>query len=101
MAYLAYCDQAGRGHRRAVIALSKRMGRVAARTFIDTRVRSQIVSTVSFALGVLATRVQSLSLQDMFVLCQQHGFEVDIAAEKPAFLNDDDVIFIAELDMAA
>jgi len=37
----------------------------------------------------------------MFVLCQQHGFEVDIAAEKPALLNDDDVIFVAELDMAA
>ena len=84
-----------------MVALSKRMGRVAARTFINTRVRSQIVSTVSFALGVPATRVQSLSLQDMFVLCQQHGFEVDITVERPATLNDDEVGFSAELDIAA
>ncbi len=77
------------------------MGRVAARTFIDTRVRSQIVSTVSFALGVPATRVQSLSLQEMFVLCQQHGFEVDITVEKPANLNEGEVGLVTELDMAA
>ena len=82
-------------------ALSKRMGRVAARTFIDTRVRSQIASTVSFALGVPATRVQTLSLQEMFVLCQQHGFEVDITVEKPANLNEGEVGYTAELDMAA
>jgi hypothetical protein len=84
-----------------VVALSKRMGRVAARTFINTRVRSQIASTVSFALGVPATRVQTLSLQEMFVLCQQHGFEVDITVERPASLQDDEIGFVAELHMAA
>jgi hypothetical protein len=84
-----------------VVALSKRMGRVAARTFINTRVRSQIASTVSFALGVPATRVQTLSVQEMFVLCQQHGFEVDITLERPAALREGEISFSAELDMAA
>jgi len=37
----------------------------------------------------------------MFVLCQQHGFEVDITVEEPADLNDDEVGLVAELDMAA
>jgi hypothetical protein len=77
------------------------MGRVAARTFIDTRVRSQIASTISFALGVPATRVQTLSVQEMFVLCQQHGFEVDITVEEPAALREGEVGIVAELDMAA
>ena len=77
------------------------MGRVAARTFIDTRVRSQIASTVSFALGISATRVQTLSVPEMFVLCQQHGFEVDITVERPASLQDDETGFVAELHMAA
>ena len=74
---------------------------MAAGTFIDTRVRSQIVSTVSFALGVPATRVQSLSLQEMFVLCQQHGFEVDITVEKPTSLQDGEIGFATELNVAA
>ena len=75
--------------------------RVAARTFIDTRVRTQIASTVSFALGVPAIRVQTLSLQEMFVLCQQHGFEVDITVEQPASLQDGEIGFVTELNMAA
>ena len=70
-------------------------------TALDTRVRAQIASTVSLALGVTATRVQSLSIQEMFVLCQQHGFEVDITVEAPASLNDDEVTIVTELDMAA
>ena len=74
---------------------------MAARTFIDTRVRTQIASTVSFALGVPAIRVQTLSLQEMFVLCQQHGFEVDITVEQPASLQDGEIGFVTELNMAA
>jgi hypothetical protein len=37
----------------------------------------------------------------MFVLCQQHGFEVDITVEKPAALRKGEVGIVAELDMAA
>jgi len=74
---------------------------VSPRTSIDTRVRSQIASTVSFALGLPAPRVQTLTLQEIFVLCQQHGFEVDITVETPATLGSDEVGFAAELDMAA
>jgi len=37
----------------------------------------------------------------MFVLSQQHGFAVDITVEKPASLNDDEVGFSAELNVAA
>ena len=37
----------------------------------------------------------------MFVLCQQHGFDVDITVEEPAVLQGDEVGFVAELDMAA
>ena len=70
-------------------------------TCIDTRVRSQIAAMVSLALGIPATRVQSLSLREMFVLCQQHGFEVDITVGKPANLNEGEVGLAAELDMAA
>ena len=70
-------------------------------TSIDTRVRSQIAATVSFALGISATRVQTLSVQEIFVLCQQHGFEVDITVEKPAALREGEVGIVAELDMAA
>jgi hypothetical protein len=37
----------------------------------------------------------------MFVLCQQHGFAVDITVERPTSLNDDEVGLSAELDIAA
>jgi hypothetical protein len=74
---------------------------VSPRTSIDTRVRSQIASTVSFALGLPAPRVQTLTLQEIFVLCQQHGFEVDITVGTPANYDGDEVGFSAELDMAA
>jgi hypothetical protein len=84
-----------------VVVLSKRMGRVAARTFINTRVRSQIASTVSFALGVPATRVQTLSVQEMFVLYQQHGFEVGLTVKQPAGLQDGEIAFVTELNVAA
>jgi hypothetical protein len=77
------------------------MGRVAARTFIDTRVHSQIASTVSFASGVPATRVQTLSVQEMLVLCQQHGFEVDLTVKQPASLQDGEIAFVTELNVAA
>jgi hypothetical protein len=77
------------------------MGRVAARTFIDTRVRTQIASTVSFALGVPATRVQTLSVQEMFVLYQQHGFEVGLTVKQPAGLQDGEIAFVTELNVAA
>ena len=50
---------------------------------------------------VSPTRVQALSFQEKFVLCQQHGFEVDITVERPASLNDDEVGFSAELHIAA
>jgi hypothetical protein len=70
-------------------------------TAISTRVRAQIASTVSFALGVPATRVQTLSLQEMFVLCQQHGFEVDITVERPANLQGGEIGFVTELNVAA
>jgi hypothetical protein len=77
------------------------MGRVAARTFIDTRVRTQIASIVSFALGVPATRVQTLSVQEMFVLYQQHGFEVGLTVKQPAGLQDGEIAFVTELNVAA
>ena len=70
-------------------------------TALSPRVHAQIASTVSLVLGLPATRVQTLSVREMFVLCQQHGFEVDIMVEKPADLNDDEVGFSAELDIAA
>jgi hypothetical protein len=37
----------------------------------------------------------------MFVLCQQHGFEVDISVEQPALLQEDEFSFVGELNMAA
>jgi hypothetical protein len=37
----------------------------------------------------------------MFVLCQQHGFEVDITLDKPAELRGEQVGFVAELGIAA
>jgi hypothetical protein len=37
----------------------------------------------------------------MFVLCQQHGFEVDITVEQPASLQDDEIGFVTELNVAA
>lgn len=70
-------------------------------TFPDTRVRSQIAATVSYALGVPAVRVQQLSLQEMFVLCQQHGFEVEITIDQPAALRPEQIGFAAELIVAA
>ena len=70
-------------------------------TSVSPRVHAQIASTVSFALGLPARRVQTLSIQEMFVLCQQHGFEVDITVEEPAVFQGDEVGFVAELDMAA
>ncbi len=69
-------------------------------TSLSPRVHAQIASTVSLVLGLPATRVQTLSCQEMFVLCQQHGFEVDITVGEPAN-RDDEVAFVAELDMAA
>ena len=70
-------------------------------TSLSPRVHAQIASTISLVLGLPATRVQTLSVREMFVLCQQHGFDVDITVEKPASLNDDEVGFSAELDIAA
>ncbi len=70
-------------------------------TSISPRVHTQIASTVSFALGLPAARVQTLSVREIFVLCQQHGFEVDITVEKPANLPNDEVVIVAELDVAA
>ena len=70
-------------------------------TALDTRVRAQIASMVSLALGLTATRVQSLSVQEMFVLCQQHGFEVDITVGEPANWNAGEIGFTAKLDLAA
>ena len=72
-----------------------------ASTSISTRVHGQIAATVSVALSLPVTRVQTLSVQEMFVLCQQHGFEVDITVEKPANLNEGEVGLVAELDMVA
>ena len=70
-------------------------------TSVSPRVHPQIASTISFALALPAARVQTLSVREMFVLCQQHGFEVDITVEKPAVFQGDEVGFVAELDMAA
>jgi hypothetical protein len=81
--------------------LNRENDRLFSTTSIDTRVRSQIASTIAVALSLPATRVQTLSVQEMFVLCQQHGFEVDITVEKPAVLQDGEVGFVAELDVAA
>ena len=69
-------------------------------TSISNRVRSQITSTVSFALKLPASRLQKLSLQEMFVLCQQHGYEVDITVGKPASLRSDEIALVAELQPA-
>ena len=69
-------------------------------TAIDTRVRAQIASTVSVALGLPPTRMQSLSVQEMFVLCQEFGFEVDITVGEPANGNNE-MGFSVELDLAA
>ena len=70
-------------------------------TLVSPRVHAQIASTISFALALPAARVQTLSVREMFVLCQKHGFEVDITVEKPAVFQGDEVGFVAELDMAA
>ena len=70
-------------------------------TSISTRLHAQIASTVSLALGLPTQRVQTLSVQEMFVLCQQHGFEVDITVGRPANLDEGEVGLAAELDMAA
>jgi hypothetical protein len=86
---------------RGLYAPPGKESRLSSTTSISTRVHAQIASTVSFALGLPATEVQTLSVQEMFVLCQQNGFEVGITAGKPADLNDDEGGFVAELDMAA
>jgi hypothetical protein len=83
------------------LCLPARRTNLGSTTAISTRVRAQIASTVSFALRVPATRVQTLSLQEMFVLCQQHGFEVDITVERPANLQDGEIGFVTELNVAA
>jgi len=44
--------------------------------------------------------VQTLSLQEMFVLCQQHGFEVDNTVEQPASLQDGEIGIVTELNAA-
>ena len=74
---------------------------MSASTSLSPRVHAQIASTVSLVLGLPATRVQTLSVREMFVLCQQHGFEVDITVEQPAALREGEVGIVAELDMAA
>lgn len=68
---------------------------------ISTRVHAQIAATISLAVGVPMTRIQTLSVQELFVLCQQHGFEVDITVGNPANLNEGEVSLVAELDFAA
>ena len=70
-------------------------------TSLSPRVHAQIASTVSRVLSLPAGRVQCLSVREMFVLCQQHGFEVDITVEKPASVSEGEVGFSAELDIAA
>ena len=70
-------------------------------TAISSHVQAQIASTVSLALGLRAAGVQSLTVQEMFVLCQQHGFEVDITVGEPANWNQGETGFRAELDLAA
>src|SRR4051794_11946593 len=52
-------------------------------------------------LGVPATRVQTLSVQEMFVLYQQHGFEVGLTVKQPAGLQDGEIAFVTELNVAA
>jgi hypothetical protein len=37
----------------------------------------------------------------MFVLCQQHGFEVNITVGEPANWNEGEIGFSAELDLTA
>ena len=70
-------------------------------TLVSPRVHAQIASTVSLVLGLPAKRVQTLSVREMFVLCQQHGFEVDITVGEPANWNEGEIGFSAELDLAA
>ena len=66
-------------------------------TSIDTRLRSQVTGAICLALNLPASRLQRLSVQEMFVLCQQHGFEVDITIDKPAVLRPGEIGFAAEL----
>jgi len=72
-----------------------------ARIFLDAFPRSRLRPTVLLALGLPPTRVQSLSVQEMFVLCQQFGFEVDITVGEPGNWNEGEIGFSAELDLAA
>jgi hypothetical protein len=37
----------------------------------------------------------------MFVLYQQHGFEVDLTVKQPASLQDGEIAFVTELNVAA
>lgn len=52
-------------------------------TALDTRLRLQIASTISNALGISERSLCKLSLREMFVLCQQAGFEVEFTVDKP------------------
>jgi hypothetical protein len=68
---------------RGLYAPPGKESRLSSTTSISTRVHAQIASTVSFALGLPATDVQALSVQEMLVLCQQNGFEVASQPESP------------------
>ena len=46
-------------------------------------------------------RIQQLSIQEMFVLCQQHGFDVDLTTERLPAVHDKEVAFVVELEVAA
>ena len=37
----------------------------------------------------------------MLVLCPQHGFEVDLTVKQPASLQDGEIAFVTELNVAA
>ena len=55
---------------------------------------------VLFGTMFLLHYMQSLSVQEMFVLCQEFGFEVDITVGEPANGNNE-MGFSVELDLAA
>src|SRR3954468_5996246 len=57
-------------------------------------------ATSSAAERTYGHTVQTLSLQEMFVLCQQHGFEVDNTVEQPASLQDGEIGIVTELNAA-
>src|SRR5690349_8502233 len=69
-------------------------------TALDTRVSAQIASTVSLALGLPPTRVQCLTVQEIFVLCQESESEVTTTVGDPPTGNTE-MGFSAELTWAA